>query len=92
MIAFSASTTGAGGTRVRPAPNRAVRSRTEPEFTRWVIVDPPPRRCDPNAVEPSRLDPRVTVESGASVPAAVLGVLSGTPVEPAPAGDPQTSQ
>ena len=70
MIAFSASTTGAGGTRVRPAPSRAVRSRTEPEFTRWVMVEPPPSRCEPKAVEPSRLDPRVIVDNGASAPAA----------------------
>ena len=40
MIAWAASITGAGGTRVSPAPSRADRSRCEPECTRRVILEP----------------------------------------------------
>ena len=65
MMALAASIDGAGGTRVNPAPRRAERSRWEPELTRLVAVVPPlPARCEPIAAEPSRLEPRVMVDTG----------------------------
>jgi hypothetical protein len=64
MIAREASITGAGGTRVSPAPRRADRSRAESECTRLVILEPAAvSRLDPSAVEPSRLEPRVLVDT-----------------------------
>jgi hypothetical protein len=63
MIACSGSTDGAGGTRVRPAPSRADRSRWDPEWTRRVTVEPPVSRCEPSAVEYNRHDARVMVEA-----------------------------
>src|SRR5215207_364068 len=78
MIACDASITGAGGTRVRPAPRRAERSRDEPECTRLVILEPAAvNRLEPSAVEPSRLEPRVLVDVAPAGGAAAAS--SGTP-------------
>ena len=64
MIARDASISGAGGTRVSPAPRRAERSRDESECTRLVILEPAAvNRLEPSAVEPSRLEPRVRVDA-----------------------------
>jgi hypothetical protein len=64
MIAWDASTSGAGGTRVKPAPSRAERSREESEWTRLVILEPAlANRLEPSAVEPSRAEPRVLLET-----------------------------
>jgi hypothetical protein len=66
MIAWAASITGAGGTRVSPAPSRADRSRWEPERTRLVIWEPlPEARWEPRAVDFSALEPPVTAEATA---------------------------
>ena len=102
MIACEASITGAGGTRVRPAPSRAERSRCEPDCTRRVILLPLTARREPRAVESSRLDPWVRVETppppsvsgvaGGGANAAAAEVGAGAAATGAPAGLPQTSQ
>ena len=90
MIAWAASISGAGGTRVRPAPSRAERSRWEPDCTRRVIVLPlATARREPRAVEVSRLDPWVIVEAA---PAPSPSGPSSAAAAGAPAGLPQTSQ
>ena len=72
MIAWAASITGAGGTRVSPAPSRADRSRWEPDRTRLVILEPfPETRSEPRAVDCSRLEPAVIADTA---PAAEIGV------------------
>ena len=96
MMALAASIDGAGGTRVKPAPSRAERSRWEPELTRLVaVVAPPPARWEPIAAEPSRLEPRVIVDTGpacSSPDAAVrLDPAAGGAGVASP-GVPQTSQ
>ena len=68
MIAWAGSITGAGGTRVSPAPSRADRSRWEPERTRLVILEPSPAaRCEPSAVDCSRAEPPVIAETAPPV-------------------------
>ena len=57
LIALLASTGGAGGTTVSPAPNWAARTRCEPVRVRRVAVVPPDCRSrEPMAAEPTRLD------------------------------------
>ena len=51
---LAASTAGAGGTRVSPAPSRAERSLVDPLRTRRVADVP--TRADPNAAEPNRVE------------------------------------
>jgi hypothetical protein len=83
MIAFPASTAGAGGTTVRPAPSRAARIRWEPVRRRRVAVVPP-ARFEPIAADWTLLADvadETAVETGSASTAA-----------PVPAGEPQTSQ
>src|SRR5688500_19188153 len=108
MMACAASITGAGGTRVSPAPSRAERSRWDPDVTRRVIVLPlVTARREPSAVELSRLEPWVRVERApapmAGPPIPDLAVTAPSGAEPSPGaaatgaaaelgGSPQTSQ
>jgi hypothetical protein len=109
MITFDASTVGAGGTRVRPAPSRAARSRVDPEWVRRVVVEPLRRaRCEPSAVELSRLELRVIVDATPAVPAGsdpaplpvrsggltggVVGTQAESPSAPAAPADPGDPQ
>jgi hypothetical protein len=88
MIAAAASTTGAGGTRVRPAPSRADRSRCDPDCTRRVILLPlAEARREPSAAESSRLEP-VRVETGPAASPTGVSAAAGA----VSAGLPQTSQ
>jgi hypothetical protein len=99
MMACAASITGAGGTRVNPAPSRADRSRWDPDVTRRVTLLPlVTARREPSAVEFSRLEPWVRVESA---PAPAVTAPSGAEAPPGAAatgvagelgGRPQTSQ
>jgi hypothetical protein len=96
MIACDASITGAGGTRVSPAPSRADRRRWEPAWTRLVILEPlATARLEPKAVEPSRLEPRVMVDDTPATRPLSTGPRSRSAADPAAgaaAGLPQTSQ
>ncbi len=51
LIALPASTGGAGGTRVRPAPSRAARIRCDPVRVRRVDAVACVARAEPNAVD-----------------------------------------
>jgi hypothetical protein len=87
MTAISGSTYGAGGTDVSPAPSRAARSRFAVSRMRFVDrLAAAPARAEPNAVELSRLDARVTEVCP------VLGERGALEASVAPAGEPQTSQ
>ena len=80
--AFDGSIAGAGGTRVSPAPIRAVVSRS----VLLCRVGRPPKeaaRADPRAVEPRCTDVRVRDVAGADAGVAARSLTSG---------EPQTSQ
>ncbi len=88
MIAFSGSIAGTGGTKVRPAPSRAPRSRVEPVPIERVARVPPARAVPIGALASRFEDVILLADDGLSPaplsPVAVTGA--------APAGVPQTSQ
>src|SRR5689334_16203390 len=83
MIAFAASTGGAGGTVVRPAPSRAARIRCDPVRVRRVEPVPEPARLEPMAADSTRLDEVATEpaawETGSASRAAAPGASAGVP-------------
>jgi hypothetical protein len=87
LIAFAASTGGAGGTRVRPAPRRAARIRCDPVRVRRVANVAWLARAEPNAVDCTLLAEVATETSPASGSAPVLDAAGAES-----AAEPQTSQ